>query len=154
MISSPTPKELEESNNYCNLVKMYMETENLPIREAVCRVLDLVNSDGRSAMKAATQLSLTWKTESFNSAVNRYVEGVMLLMNGNIFYHMQAPRYRHPNHIFQELKSTTMDNQILQELYFLWSNLDMYVRGKTLLVGYIKNWKCFIYFVLYKSRMI
>lgn len=108
-------KEITEEENPRNLLKVIMDSEGLPLPEAAWRAVNVVNSYATTVLELEAQLPTTWRSESWASDVDRYLDGVKEYMTGCIYWNSLHKRYRRADAVFPELRIIVDVHRELQE---------------------------------------
>lgn len=91
---------LEESK--FNLIKLFIDLENLSFEDAVSRSVEMTNSYARQFEEYETKLP---DFQEHNEVAGTYVSGLKDLMSGNFYWHLTTNRYRSPDSPFAELQT-------------------------------------------------
>lgn len=89
----------EESVNPRNLVILLMETEGLPVAQAIRAAIEVTNKHGRSVVEL--------EAEAWTPVLQQHVIDMKALMAGNVYFGMIDERYRQPDSVFPEQRDIT-----------------------------------------------
>jgi hypothetical protein len=89
-----------------NLVKILMDTLGLSFDEAVDRSIYMINAYADQFIEARKQLP-SWGSD-IDESVQKYVDGLAEMMNGNVYWHSTTNRYRSPESPFKDLQAATV----------------------------------------------
>lgn len=105
-IFSYTKEALEEPDNPRNLIRVMTDFEGMGFPQAAWRTVEIINAHARTVLELEKQLLILEDEEPWAHGVRANVEGVKVMMSGNLEWHSASKRYRRPESVFPELRGT------------------------------------------------